>query len=129
MKQELLDFADNLRKRGDFYTPEECAEICTRAAAHILEFGKVSADLLQRNSELASNNAHLQARIDAMVRGKSSDLLNSLQVMPTPAESLTRLCALAHSAVHLMTLPPFERDNHKLRPDGTLEPVPATKKD
>ncbi len=129
MKQVLLNFAANLRTRGDYYSPDESAEIITKAAQFIYDTERDAADVKARNAELVSNNAHLQARIDAMVRGKSSDLLNSLQGMPTPAESLTRLCALAHSAVHLMTLPPFERDNHKLRPDGTLEPVPATKKD
>jgi hypothetical protein len=128
MKQNLLNFAENIRKRGAYYAPEDCANICDRAVQFICDLESDAAEVKARNSELASNNAHLQARIDAMVRGKSSDLLNSLQGMPTPAESLTRLCALAHSAVHLMTLPPFERDNHKLRADGTLEPVPATKK-
>lgn len=67
--------------------------------------------------------------------------LHSLQVRPSDLDShaiaaalsvigaaandtahMAHLCALAHSAVSLMILPPFARDAHKLRADGTLEP-------
>lgn len=126
MNSELVSFAANLRQRGDFYSPEECAQMIFRAAEELrrLDSGWRAANM---------NVLDLKIQIDALkvrtyqaeqecglLKSQAANAnFHSLRARP---DHMAHLCALAHSAVSLMILPPFARDAHKLRADGTLEP-------
>lgn len=112
MNSELVSFAANLRQRGDFYSPEECAQMIFRAAEELrrLDSGWRAANM---------NVLDLKIQIDALKLQAANANFHSLRARP---DHMAHLCNLAHSAVSLMILPPFARDAHKLRADGTLEP-------
>lgn len=90
----MVELAQELSARGDYTS----AQILTQ--------------LLKSHDDLQTENAALKSQA-------ANANLHSLQAGP---DHMAHLCALAHSAVSLMILPPFARDAHKLRADGTLEP-------
>lgn len=132
----MVELAQELSARGNYTSAQILTQLLkshddlqTENEA-LRDIADKLATLLTENAalKLQAANANLhslhitpvdqQPLIDQMMMQIVS-LVSDYKARP---DHMAHLCALAHSAVSLMILPPFARDAHKLRADGTLEP-------
>lgn len=103
-------------------------QLKTENAALKAQAANANLHSLQLTPHIDDLNA---AADDLMAQAQKAMLNLSQQLQSERPDHMARLCNLAHSAVTLMTLPPFERDNYDVRQDGLLELAkdkPATAK-
>lgn len=123
----MVELAQELSARGDYTSAQILTQLLKAHDDLQTENAALKSQAANANLHSLNGTGALTAQLDQtadMLMLESMKAMDTLRAALAEArpDHMAHLCNLAHSAVSLMILPPFARDAHKLRADGTLEP-------